>query len=239
MMLKRVWTEQRAKFLREVGSVVLGVLIALGIGELAEAVRWKVRVQNSMAAMRIELGGNRFNLVERLTYQDCLEKRLDALGLLLGEARKTGRLPDVRNVGRPGARPFEYAAFEVAKSEGVPLHMDRGRARELANLYENFSVYQTWTTEEVAGWRTLKLMENAAGPVSSDLLTALLQSWADASEQAEWVKVIARQGDEKLGKLGFETEYGRSGSLAALTKRSQMRPVCQPLLVDGKPFSPV
>lgn len=235
-MRKLIWTEQRMSFAREVGSVVLGVLIALGIGEIAEAIRWKVRVQNSMSAMRTELAGNRFNLVERIGYDDCLGKRLEALGLLLSEARKTGRLPDVRNVGRPSARPFEYAAFEVAKSEGVPLHMDRGQARDIASIYGTIEVFQTLTAEEAGSWRMLKLAENAAGAVSSDLLATLLQSWANASEQRELLNRIVKVGDERLMKLGVETEYRLSGNAAAFQKISRARPVCQPLLVDGKPF---
>jgi hypothetical protein len=52
---RRYLNDRARKFLREVTSIVLGVLIALAIGEVAEAVRWRVRVGNSMAAIRQEM----------------------------------------------------------------------------------------------------------------------------------------------------------------------------------------
>jgi hypothetical protein len=35
------FSERQKKFAREVGSVVLGVLIALGLGEIATDIRWR------------------------------------------------------------------------------------------------------------------------------------------------------------------------------------------------------
>src|SRR5829696_3767884 len=124
-MRKSALSEKQLKFVREVGSVVLGVLIALGIGEIAEAVRWKIRVDNSIEAVRTEMADNRWNLAERVAFQPCLERRLAAIGAVLAEARRTGALPRIEIAGTTAYRMIDTSAFEVAKSEGVPLHMDR------------------------------------------------------------------------------------------------------------------
>ena len=225
------------EFAREVGSVVLGVLIALGIGEVAEAARWSVRVDSSMGAMRAELGGNGYNVVERRAYQVCLERRLAEIGQVLGEARRTGILPDVSDVGRPGIRLSESAAFEVAKSEGVSLHMSRKQAREVANAYASFDAYRTLAAEEQNSWRPLRLLEGAPGPVSDSLLTALLQAWADATEQNKLMGIIAKQQDEKLQRLGFAVEYDPlEPDRSALFKSVRSRKICAPLVVDRKPL---
>ena len=130
-MRSALMTEKQRKFAREVGGVVLGVLIALGIGEIADALRWKARVQKSMSAINTELSGNRFNIVERRATQSCIDARLEAIGRLLKAARTTSMLPEVRSVGRMGARLTESAAYDAAKSQGVPLHMDATKARDL------------------------------------------------------------------------------------------------------------
>jgi len=169
-------SEKRAKFVREVGSVVLGVLLALAIGEIADAARWKLRVARSMDAMRAEIGGNRYNFAERRAYQACIDRRLKEIGAVLREARRTGVLPNLDDFGRPGMRLTENAAFEVAKSEGVPLHMDGARAREIAAIYASSDIYRSITAEEAESWGTLKLLQAAPGPVSDGLLTALLQA---------------------------------------------------------------
>lgn len=236
--MRIILTEKQSKFAREVGSVVLGVLIALGIGEIAEAVRWQVRVDRSMAAMRTEVGGNRFNIVERRAYQDCLVNRLTEVGHVLGDARRTGILPHIDNVAGPGLRGTESSAFEVSKSEGVPLHMDRDQARLVALIYASFDAYATIASEERNSWRLLGLLENAPGPVSDDLLTALLQSWAEATAQSKLIGNILQQTDDQLEKLGFAVEYASEvPNRRALTSAAQRQPVCAPLLVNGKPAS--
>jgi hypothetical protein len=237
-MRKISLTEKQSKFAREVGSVVLGVLIALGIGEVAEAARWKVRISSSMAAMRAELGGNRYNLVERRAYQDCVEKRLTDIGQVLQAARRTGILPDVREVGRPGLRLNESAAFEVAKSEGILLHMRRKQARDLSGAYGGIEAYRAMADEEQSSWRPLQLLQGAPGPISDDLLTDLLQAWASASDHSFLMGLIVQQQDDLLGRLGFAVEYNaEEPDRSALTKGARGRAICQPMIVNGKPVS--
>ena len=231
-------SEKQSKFAREVGSVVLGVLIALGIGEVAEAARWKVRINSSMAAMRAELGGNRWNLAERRAYQGCVEKRLKDIGQVLRDARKTGTLPDLREVGRPGLRLNESAAFEVAKSEGILLHMNRKQARDISAVYGGMDTYRSLADEEQSSWRPLQLLQGAPGPISDDLLTDILQAWATASDQSRLMGLVVPQQDDELGRLGFAVEYvAEEPNRGALTKSARSRKICQPMIVDGKPLS--
>lgn len=230
--MKRTFAQRRARFVREVGSVVLGVLIALGIGEIADALRWQVRVRSSLDAMQIEMAGNRFNLVERRTYQDCLERRLSEIDRILKDARRSGSLPDIKNLGRPGMRHSESAAFEVAKSEGVPLHMDRAKARDWASAYEGYRTYEQLTGEEQQSWRTLRLLEDNPGPISSDLLTALMVAWANASAQANWIRIVSQQQDGRLRDLGVNIEFDSSmPNVRSIVEKSRDRPICKPMLV--------
>src|SRR5829696_1842759 len=124
-MRKSALSEKQLKFVREVGSVVLGVLIALGIGEIAEAVRWKIRVDNSIEAVRTEMAGNRWNLADRVAFHPCVERRLAALGAARAGAPRTGALPRIGIAGTTAYRMIDTTAFEVAKSDGVPVHKDR------------------------------------------------------------------------------------------------------------------
>ena len=111
-MRKPALSEKQLKFVREVGSVVLGVLIALGIGEIAEAVRWKIRVDNSMrpcaskSRATVEPGRAR-----RL--QPCLDRRLEAIGP--SSPRRSGEsCRGSKRRERRTYRMIDTAAFEVA-----------------------------------------------------------------------------------------------------------------------------
>ncbi len=231
------WGERQGKFLREVGSIVLGVLIALGIGEIADAARWHARVDTSLSSIKTELAGNRFNLVERRLIEPCIAQRLAAIGKVLAEARRTHRLPLIESISTPGSRPVETAAFEVAKSEGVPLHLPHDTARDLALAYFlTATQYGQQTEAERGAWTMLRLIEHAEGPIDEGLLGILLQAWIQAESQAGWISLTARQGDDLLARNDVPVEYGAIGSRAALVEFWRGTKLCRPLLVDGKPY---
>jgi hypothetical protein len=71
------------------------------------------------------------------------------LNQILKDARRTGVLPDIRTVGQLGVRLTDQSAYEVAKSEGAPLHMNRDDARELAIRYGSFETYIAATEDEL------------------------------------------------------------------------------------------
>lgn len=239
-MRKSALSEKQLKFVREVGSVVLGVLIALGIGEIAEAVRWKIRVDNSMKAVRVEMAGNRFNLAERVAFQPCLERRLEAIGAILAEARRTGILPRIETAGTTAYRMIDTAAFEVAWSEGVPLHMDRDQARQVALLYDmSTGLYGELAEKEQESWRTLQLLEGPGGPIGGDLVTVLLQAWINAKAQGKLLGIMALQGDRKMAEFGIPAILDDDTVWTARDFHEKLArvPICGPLIVDGKPMA--
>lgn len=236
MVRLRISTRTR-KFVREVGSIVLGVLIALGLGEIADAIRWKFVVQDAQVAITQESSGNRYNVVERLALQSCMEQRLQLVGRLLAEARRSGSLPRIQNLGRPSYRLTEQFAYEVARSQGAPLHMAPAQARELAVRYSSWGTYVKASEDEQDYWKTLLLLENASGPVSGDLMTNLLQAWSSASQQVVLVGAIASQINDQLAAQHIPTEYDPDApNDRALVAAARRRPVCRPLLVNGQPI---
>ncbi|HYD36234.1 MAG TPA: hypothetical protein VEA60_01395 [Allosphingosinicella sp.] len=231
--------EKQLKFVREVGSVVLGVLIALGIGEIAEAVRWKIRVDNSMAAVRVEMAGNRWNLAERVAIQPCMERRLEAIGAILAEARRTGVLPRIETAGTTAYRMIDTSAFEVSQSEGVPLHMDRAEARQVALLYDmSTGLYGELAEKEQESWRTLQLLEGPGGPVGGDLVTVLLQAWVNAKSQGRLIGIMALEGDRHMAEYGIPAILDDKETWTERDFRDRVAkvPICGPMIVDGKPM---
>ena len=239
-MRKPALSETHLKFVREVGSVVLGVLIALGIGEIAEGVRWKIRVNHSLKAVRIEMAGNRWNLAERVAFQPCLERRLAAIGAILAEARRTGVLPRIETVGTTAYRMIDTAAFEVSQSEGVPLHMDRSEARQVALLYDmSTGLYGELAEKEQESWRTLQLLEGPGGPIGGDLVTVLLQAWINARSQGRLIGVMAVQGDRKMAEFGIPAieDDDKTWTDRDFKEKVAKVPICGPMIVDGKPMT--
>src|SRR4051812_24150623 len=93
----RNWRE----LLTEVGTIVLGVSIALAAEQAVEWFHWRAQVKEAREVIATELAFNLAGAVTRMRTQSCTERRLDQLALILDAAAKNGSLPPVGDIHRP------------------------------------------------------------------------------------------------------------------------------------------
>src|SRR3954470_12459041 len=92
-------------FLKEFGTIVLGVSVALGAEQAAEWWHWKNQVQQSREVIATEVATDLRLAMWRVRTEQCGERRLDELAAIVDGASKTGTLPAV---GDPGVPPRGY-----------------------------------------------------------------------------------------------------------------------------------
>src|ERR1700760_4800543 len=74
-------------YFKELSTVVLGILIALGLEQTVQAIHARGDASDAEAAIRAEIADNASRLSYRVSHQACMEKRLDEVaGLLAGWA---------------------------------------------------------------------------------------------------------------------------------------------------------
>lgn len=223
----------RRKFVREVGEIVLGVLIALALGEVADAVRWQLRAEKTNAAINVELARVAGVLDERVMAQSCLDTRLRELEALLRTARSTNSLPDIAEVGRPPYRPIQSAAWSDAVSSGALLHFSAARRATLSLNYPIIESYDDDLKDEQDIWASLRVLEGAAGPISDDLLTEASLSVARLRYFSPMNGLSAKETMEDIRNTGVAPSYfiilNREGSRAEISKIVQSRPICRSL----------
>lgn len=200
-------SEDARKFLREVGSIVLGVLIALGIGEIADTVRWQSRAADSNRAMDVELARAAGVLDERVQVQPCLDRRLNALAAIVRTARRTGALPDIRNVGGPPLRPLQTAAWDDAVASGTLLHLGVERRSTLSVNYPLLKNYPGEVIQELGGWSSLRMLEAVPGPASDMLLTDAAAMIGRLQSGSRLSGLSARQIRDNIVATGIRPSY--------------------------------
>lgn len=209
--MRRFWAwlkGERAKPLRDVGGIVLGVLIALGIGEIADDIRWRFKVRDSEQAMRAELGSIRRTLNERLAMAECINRRLDAIGAILIDAQRGKPVPTIAKLGSPPFRLVDGTAFDVARDEGVSLHMKTDKWRFYVATYRlTTSLYGGYAEPERARWDTLRVLESNPGVIEPGLLSTLQVALAEARAYAKRQQMLARQGDHAIESLGIPIDW--------------------------------
>lgn len=216
----------------EVGVIVLGVLLALGIGEIAEAVRWHNRGQAARESLNAEFALNARYFQERIASQPCLVRRLDELGELIRTAQETGRIPSVRTIGLPHLRPVSTAAWDTTVGNGVTLRMKSEEATDLATLVNVIASYSAWSSLEQEEWAALSALEGPERTISQDLVSDMARTLGVARFRTSTLGLIARQVLTVIEGRGIapasDDSGGSAGELAAAAADS---PICQPLLV--------
>jgi len=154
-------------FAGEVGIIVLGVLIALGFGQVVEELNWRERTRAAVSDLRAESENNFALMAERVTVQPCVDAQLDQLMahvLTAGQgASTTVRSIDTQTMGgvafrQPVDRPFQDDVWRSLITDGTVAHFDQDGRQRMAQLYwqiESIRDLQKRGDEAVGGLNVL------------------------------------------------------------------------------------
>ena len=224
-------------FFGEVGVIVLGVLIALGIGVIADMVRWRLRAAEFGGAVRGEIAINAGVHEERALVQPCIARRLEQVDRLLRQARRTGRLPDIGEIGRPPVRPLTSDSWELASASEALLYFDQDEVKLFSIHYGQMASSDDQVHAEQEAWSTLRAIEQAPGPISDDLLSELTLVAARLRFQSYLNGIQGEQGLAFARGIGVTPRYvalfDRDEPRSKLLEAVRDRPICKPLTVDG------
>jgi hypothetical protein len=171
---------KRRKFLREIGSIVLGVLIALALGAVAAEIGWVIDVQNAKKAIGEELGEIVGQGQERVRLYPCVERKLTAVGDILNDADRSGRLPAVGDIGNPAWRTWPHNVWDSTIGSDTAAHFSRDTLDNISGVYELVSLINRYTDEEIEAWRRLYAIVGPGRPITKDELVSLRDALSSA-----------------------------------------------------------
>lgn len=226
-------SERSQKFAREVGSVVLGVVIALSLGEIVESINWANRRSDAQAALQVELTHAAANASERHRISGCLERRLAQVAQVIDQGASTGRLPHVRNVSQPPMRPWRSTAWETVVASQTASRFPVPTLNELASAYQTIEQIRSWNIDEKEAWTSLSILEGPGRPLTPQLETYLRDAHAKAKYYARIIPITTRQLTRDIRQAGMEIQArpNRGRQRAAPTQPENPRQVCVPMLI--------
>jgi hypothetical protein len=142
-------------FLGEVGVIILGVLIALGLGAVASDIGWRIEVAQARHALSLELGESVGQVVERMRFSPCVERRLDQIAEIVDEAAATGRLRRVGDIYAPSFRSWPHGVGEGIVNSAAAPHFDREELNAISSLNEFFAILGEVNQRELDVWTKL------------------------------------------------------------------------------------
>lgn len=229
-------------FAGEVGIIMIAILLALGAEQLVESLHWKHEAEKGREAIDLELSHAAGVFEERLLVQPCLDARLKEIDTLLRDARRTGQIGDIGEIGRPPSRPIENAAWSTAVSGGLLQHFDQPDRNLLSIVAAQIAGYDQDLVEEQRDWATLRMIERSPGPISDEILADASATVARLQFESWMNGLVAGQMRDQIKAVHVPVSYfsifDREGTRAQLEKHAGERSVCRLLAPADRPATP-
>lgn len=148
------------QFVGEVGIIVLGVLVALAAGQLAENLHQSSEAREARAEIQGELEINMARLASRSAQRPCVQHRLSEIQGLLDNAERSGTITTPNWIGRPQFWTMQSVRWDAVSEAGRAALLP---PNELTNYGLMYSIMRNITgamISEQADWARLRTLEH-------------------------------------------------------------------------------
>jgi hypothetical protein len=217
-------------FLKEVGIIVVGVLIALGAEQLVQSWHWRHETAATREALGREAADNLAAALQRKQQQPCVEQRLREIASIFADHAAEKPM----HIGGPIGRPISYFgstdAWQVEVASQALSHMPLNERLNFSTAFSNYENMNSVLRLEQDAWLRLGVL-NAPDQLQAGDWPALRQAYAQAQSLGARLKIITEDilASQTLGQRPEQLE----GDPVAVT--SARRQFCEPILEQSTP----
>lgn len=175
-------------YAKEVGIVVLGVLLALGAERVARAVDEAQKANSTRAIAIRELEAGFGKALVRLSAHDCTLRRIDEIDALLAKPAADFVAPQW--IGRPPYGDFVGAGWDAAQQAGQTALLTQDERSRFGEAYSALIRLDAMQEDEQKLWASLRQLEGAA-----ELDAGLRMKMRESLQQA---RLIAWQAKTRI-----------------------------------------
>ena len=187
-------------FAGEVGVIVLGVLIALGFGQIATDLNDRSEARQARENVVYEVEQNLDVFRRRAEIQPCIEQRLAEIEQLIRAA--PAPLPRPLWIGRPQVWEFYAQRWNTASAGGRTSLLTSEQQSSFALFYSRFNASEQVEQVEQLAWarlRGLEVLPRLDPAAAKDMVEAL-----EDARYANWrIKTNALQVQAMARKAGY------------------------------------
>ena len=214
------------EFLKEIGIIVIGVLIALGAEAVVEKLHENRQSDEARAAVRDEINIDLANMKRRQDLEPCIARRLAELGDWVVKAEAGEPVQPLLTIGAPGHPTAASERWEAATGGGRTSLLSLQEQHAFSRIYVLLRAYQANKATEREVWGELIGLEGVRRP-SPELL-------ARARAAIGRARLLDLSVQADLYEAGlFARQIGIKGEVPGLRERAiqayRGQAICQPL----------
>jgi hypothetical protein len=212
------------EFAGEVGIIVIGVLIALGFGQVVQSLHDQSVADQARDAVRAEVRENLWWLEFRDGYEPCIDGMLAELGDVLARARAGQPTRLITNVHFPVYAKITSLRWDANAEAGRTSLFSGNEQRLLGNMYFTTEDFRASQDQEESVWARMGFVEGLSRFTPADVhdLSVLL---AEARYRNLRAKLTIERGSQWAARLHLEASNPNSVENYRLSARR----ICPPL----------
>jgi hypothetical protein len=190
---------------REIGIIVVGVLIALFLEQLVDTWHWREKVGVARQAMRRELLlDDGPQIYQRAAMHPCVVAQLDSIRAAVEQGADRSQIARLIDGYWVDYRTFDMLALNSATASDVAAHMPQSELDDMTDVYEAMPLLERTNAQEASDEATLRAFRRTGGPVSDsekDRLVGAVEALR-SDDQIMWLKARAKLPElRKLGEI--------------------------------------
>lgn len=143
------------EFLIEIGTIICGIIIALGLEQLVLTIEWSRKVAETREALGLEMAENLGKAENRIQLGHCIDQRLDALAIIVDQAAKSGALPPLPDPREPPYYSWGSGVWSSALSSQTASHLPADQLRGYSRFYQIIDRVSGAEPREEEAWTVL------------------------------------------------------------------------------------
>ena len=189
-------------FAGEVGTIVLGVLLALGAQELVQSLHWRSEVKETRQALDAELARDLAAFDYRYRNKTCTADRLSELKRWADSLGSGKALPLKHEIEEPPYFSIRTAAWEITDGE-IASRIPVKAKLSYAALYDGLRKFDQAKNDESLAWSTLNEYGSTTRADASDLRT-IKRALKDIEDVNTILEPFKGAFDRFSGELGIQ-----------------------------------
>lgn len=208
------------EFLIEIGTIVCGILIALGLEQAVERIHWATEVRQAHAALRPEMNEANDAFVYRVAAASCISRRLDSLESIIEKAARKEPTPHIGEVLPDIGFGIADSNWENYRASQVLTHFEEGESAKFGEYYFQIKDVQGFIFKEDDEIATLNVLSGDPGRLGAADFANLRVAVQRLRKLNALITLISRQELDLSKALGVP---------APLVDMKRLKLVCQPL----------
>lgn len=148
------------EFAGEVGIIVLGVLIALGFGQIVEQRQWRSDTRAARGALLEDVADNLEEASTRQEQQQCIDRRLHELAAVFRQ-HAAGHPRRIRGIiGRPLFYTASRSTWQIAVSSQALAHMPLAEKLRFSRAFSAYENVDQVLGREQEAWLRLGMLDD-------------------------------------------------------------------------------